>query len=102
MRTYDLQKKWHPGQENLADSQSKHHTGTSHQAIRSWYLHENNSSQVLPHAAKPSSTLKGCVLGFPPKGMHVTYSYLESHYNSRALNSCLIPVFIEHLQIISY
>jgi hypothetical protein len=30
--------KWHPGQENLADYQSKHHLGTHHQAVRPWYL----------------------------------------------------------------
>ena len=28
---YDI--KWHPGQENLADYQSKHHTGTHHQDV---------------------------------------------------------------------
>jgi hypothetical protein len=28
---YDV--KWHPGQENLADYQSKHHVGAHHQAI---------------------------------------------------------------------
>jgi hypothetical protein len=25
--------KWHPGQENLADYQSKHHLGSHHQAV---------------------------------------------------------------------
>ena len=30
--------KWHPGQENLADYQSKHHNGTHHKAVRPWYL----------------------------------------------------------------
>jgi hypothetical protein len=29
---YDV--KWHPGQENLADYQSKHHPGTHHTAVR--------------------------------------------------------------------
>jgi len=32
--------KWHPGQENLADYQSKHHIGSHHLAVRPWYLHE--------------------------------------------------------------
>jgi hypothetical protein len=58
--------KWHPGQENLADYQSKHHQGTHHQAVLPWYLHEINSPLVLPRATRPS-TLKGCV-GNLPKG----------------------------------
>jgi hypothetical protein len=58
--------KWHPGQENLADYQSKHHIGSHHQAVLPWYLHEINSPLVLPRAARPS-TLKGCV-GNLPKG----------------------------------
>jgi hypothetical protein len=58
--------KWHPGQENLADYQSKHHLGTHHQAVRPWYLNEINSPLVFPRATRPS-TLKGCV-GNLPKG----------------------------------
>ena len=58
--------KWHPGQENLADYQSKHHTGAHHQAVRPWYLHEQSSPLVLPRASRPS-TLKGCV-GTLPQG----------------------------------
>jgi hypothetical protein len=58
--------KWHPGQENLADYQSKHHTGAHHQAVRPWYLHEPSSPLGLPRAIRPS-TLKGCV-GTLPKG----------------------------------
>jgi hypothetical protein len=27
---------WHPGQENLADYQSKHHLGSHHQAVQIW------------------------------------------------------------------
>ena len=61
---YDV--KWHPGQENLADYQSKHHTGAHHQAVRPWYLHESTSPLVLPRATRPS-TLKGCV-GTLPEG----------------------------------
>ena len=52
--------KWHPIQENLADYQSKHHTGAHHQAVRPWYLHEQSSPLILPQASRPS-TLKGCV-----------------------------------------
>jgi hypothetical protein len=51
---------WYPSQENLADCQSKHHTGLHHIAVRPWYLHMNNSPRVLPRAARPSA-LKGCV-----------------------------------------
>jgi hypothetical protein len=51
---------WHPGQENLADYQSKHHMGSHHVAVRPWYLHMENSLQYLPRAERPS-TLKGCV-----------------------------------------
>jgi hypothetical protein len=51
---------WHPGQENLADYQSKHHIGAHHIAVRPWYLHTATSPRELPRAARPS-TLKGCV-----------------------------------------
>jgi hypothetical protein len=49
---YDV--KWHPGQENLADYQSKHHLGAHHIAVRPWYLHENNSPLFLPRAVSPT------------------------------------------------
>jgi hypothetical protein len=58
--------KYHPGQKNLADYQSKHHIGAHHKAVRPWYLHEENSPSILPRAHRPS-TLKGCV-GTLPKG----------------------------------
>ncbi len=51
---------WHPGQENLADYQSKHHVGAHHVAVCPWYLHMDNSPRELPRALAPS-TLKGCV-----------------------------------------
>ncbi len=35
--------RWHPGAENLADYQSKHHVGSHHIAVRLWYLHTENS-----------------------------------------------------------
>jgi hypothetical protein len=56
--------KWHPGQENLSDYQSKHHIGFHHLAVRPWYLHEIHSPLVLPRAARPS-TLKRCVGNLP-------------------------------------
>jgi hypothetical protein len=61
---YDV--RWHPGQENLADYQSKHHIGTHLKAVCPWYLHNKHSPLVLPRATR-SSTLKGCV-GTLPKG----------------------------------
>jgi hypothetical protein len=38
---------WHPGQENLADYQSKNHTGTHHTAVCPCFLHEANSLPAL-------------------------------------------------------
>ncbi len=58
--------KWHPGQENLANYQSKHHLGPHHNSVRPWYQHEKNFPLVLPWATW-SSTLKGCV-GTLPEG----------------------------------
>jgi len=51
---------WHPGQEILADYQSKHHIGSHHVHVRPYYLHMENSPRTLPRAMRPS-TLKGCV-----------------------------------------
>jgi hypothetical protein len=51
---------WHPGQENLADYQSKHHIGLHHIKVCPWYLHQEDSPRILPRALRPSA-LKGCV-----------------------------------------
>ena len=51
---------WHPGQENLADYQSKHHAGAHRVAVCPWYLHMDNSPWELLRALAPSA-LKGCV-----------------------------------------
>jgi hypothetical protein len=51
---------WHPGQENQADYQSKHHIGSHHVAVRPLNLHTKDSPRYLPRAVRPS-TLKGCV-----------------------------------------
>ncbi len=51
---------WHPGIENLFDYQSKHHVGSHHVRVRSYYLHMNNSPRELQRALRPSA-LKGCV-----------------------------------------
>ncbi len=41
---------WHPGQKNLVDYQSKHHTSAHHTAVCPWYLHMDNYPQELPRA----------------------------------------------------
>ncbi len=51
---------WHPGQEKLADYQSKHHVGAHHVNVRPYYLHMENLPRFLARAVRPS-TLKGCV-----------------------------------------
>ncbi len=38
---------WHPGQENLADYQSKHHVGSHHFNLRPYYLHVDKSPRWL-------------------------------------------------------
>jgi hypothetical protein len=52
--------RWHPGQETLANYQSKHHAMSHHTNVRPWYLHMKNSPRFLPRAQKPSA-MKGCV-----------------------------------------
>jgi hypothetical protein len=44
---YAYSDKWHPGQENLANYQSKHHLGPHHQAVRPWYQHEEHPPLVF-------------------------------------------------------
>jgi hypothetical protein len=66
--------KWHPGQENLADYQSKHHNGAHHQDVCPWYLHDKNSPSVLLMVAMSSSI----VLELSQQDTYVTYPYLES------------------------
>ena len=53
---------WHLGMENIADYQSKHHLGSHHVNIRSWYLHMKNSPRYLPQA-QSQNTLKGWCVG---------------------------------------
>jgi hypothetical protein len=84
--------KWHPGQENLANYQSKHHIGLHHTAVRPRYLHLENSPRVLPWAKRPSA-LKGCVgtlndgyirkvpLPQAPRIQHASQSPIETAQN---------------------
>ena len=50
---------WCPGQEILADYQSKHHPARHHRNVRPWYLQAKNSPRVLPRAATPRA-MRGC------------------------------------------
>jgi hypothetical protein len=43
-----------PGQENLGDYPSKHHTADIHQHVRPYYVHTVTSPTILPRALKPS------------------------------------------------
>ena len=52
--------KWHPGQENLGDYQSKNQLGKHHVHVRTMYLHMNNSPEYFPQGMIPSE-LRGCV-----------------------------------------
>eukprot|EP00957_Ditylum_brightwellii_P152923 11639386-Ditylum_brightwellii.AAC.1 len=42
--------RWTPGQENLADYPTKHHSGKHHQHVRPFYVHTADSSRYLPRA----------------------------------------------------
>ena len=50
---------WQPGAENLANYFSKHHIGTHHKRVRSWYMYSPNSVRELSRAQTPSA-LRGC------------------------------------------
>jgi hypothetical protein len=55
-----------PGQENLGDYPSKHHTADIHQHVQPYYVHTEISPTILPRALKPS-IWQGCaeILGDP-------------------------------------
>ena len=57
---------YQPGQENLGDYPSKHHTADIHQHVRPYYVHNDKSPVLLPRALKPSIR-RGCaeILGDP-------------------------------------
>jgi hypothetical protein len=50
---------YQPGQKNLGDYPSKHLSTDIHQHVCPYYVQMNNSTTVLPQAAKPSSW-QGC------------------------------------------
>jgi hypothetical protein len=57
---------YQPGQENMGDYPSKHHTANIHQHVCPYYVHTNSSPAILPRALKPS-IWPGCavILGDP-------------------------------------
>ncbi len=57
---------YQPGQENLGDYLSKHHTADIHKHVRPYYVHTHKSPALLPRALKPSIR-QGCaeILGDP-------------------------------------
>eukprot|EP00957_Ditylum_brightwellii_P166704 12690341-Ditylum_brightwellii.AAC.1 len=44
---------WHPGQKNLADYPTKHHTVPHHQHVHPYYVHTTGSPRFLPRAPAP-------------------------------------------------
>ena len=53
---------WAPGNTNLADYFTKHHSAKHHQAVRKFYLHTHESPTHLPMVTVPAPTaLRGCV-----------------------------------------
>ncbi len=95
-KTYTLH--WHPGQENLANYQSKHHAGLHHVAVRPWYLHSKNPPRVLPRVARPS-TLKGCVGTLKdkytckvplPQAPQIQHTSQASHASHVTRNTCYL------------
>ena len=81
---------WHPGQENLADYQSKHHAGAHHTKVRPWYLHEPNSPRELPRALRPSA-LKGCVGTIDGGYLNKVPLPRAPLLQNTALTTCAIP-----------
>jgi hypothetical protein len=57
---------YQPGQENLGNYPSKHHTANIHQHVRPCYVYMDKSPLLLPRAMKPS-IWQGCaeILGDP-------------------------------------
>ena len=50
---------YQPGQENMGDYPSKHHTAVIHRHVRPYYVHTETSPRQLIRASKPSSR-RGC------------------------------------------
>jgi hypothetical protein len=94
----------HPGQENLADYQSKLHIGSHHCAVQPWYLYMKNFPRVLPGAERPS-TLKGCVgtlkdgythklpLSWAPQIQHAIHVTIPGNYTCYLTQIQRIPTW---------
>ena len=52
--------RYHPGQENLGDMPTKHHSGAQTQRARPFYLQMRHSPRLLPRPPRPS-VRRGCV-----------------------------------------
>jgi hypothetical protein len=99
--------KWHPGQKNLADYQSKHHIGSHHTAVQPWYLHLAKSPRVLPLVERPSA-LKGCVgtlkdgyvrkvpLPQAPRIQHTSHMTTVAHNTCYLAQVPRIPMWSNH------
>ena len=62
--------RWRPGNSNLADYPTKHHTGTHHQQVRPIYIHDPVNSP---------RTVQGCIkiLGGKHKAMRAQCAYTK-------------------------
>ena len=58
---------YQPGQENMGDYPTKHHTGPIHMHVRPYYLHLHNLPKTLPPHAMKTSVQQVCAetLGDP-------------------------------------
>ena len=66
--------KYYPGKENLADYQSKHHTGAHHKAVQPWSLHKH--LQFGNYRELVSQALRKGVLELSQMG---TYDWTHYH-----------------------
>jgi hypothetical protein len=85
--------KWHPGQENLANYQGKHHMGSHHAVVRPWYLHVENSPRVLPQVERPSA-LKGCVRTLKDGYVRKVHASHTSHVTHNTCYLAQVPLHI--------
>jgi hypothetical protein len=95
--------KLHPGQENLADYQSKHHIGSHHLAVCPWYFTQNKFSLGITTGIK-TKHMKGCV-GNLPEGYirNVPLPRVprdQSTFQSRVPTVHALPVYYEETHVI--
>jgi hypothetical protein len=78
---------WRPGQENLGDYHTKHHSAQHHKDMRGLILHQANSLQVL----------RGCVKLLPlpqpqprARGRRDKSKRTESHSTKECAGACVL------------